>query len=218
MSETDRAPETQAPDLQADEAHASDAMAEPIPEHLTDAYLDGDNIKKLAQARIDEMQAEIDGLKDQQLRLAAELENTRRRGERERQEASRYAINRFAQDLLSVADNMQKAIEHAPDDPASMSKEGFASLVNGMKMTEKELLTVFERNGITRIVPEGERFDPNLHQAIAQVPGGGLPRDHVADVVAAGFVIGERVVRPAMVTVSTGAEHAPADDEGGPAA
>lgn len=180
-----------------------------IPAHLRDDALDGAQIKRLAQERIDEMQGEIDAAKEQTLRLAAELENTRRRADRERQDAAKYGITGFARDLLSVADNMAKAIELAPEDPSAMSKEGLSSLVNGMKMTERELITVFERNGIKRISPAGERFDPNVHQAIAQVPGGGLAKDHVADVVAPGFVIGDRVVRAAMVTVSTGAEHDP---------
>lgn len=188
---------------------ATPADAEPIPDHLTDAVLDGEVIKKLAEERIAELQAEIEGQKEQVLRLAADLENTRRRADREKQDAARYGINKFAQDLLSVADNFAKAIELAPEDPSSMDKEGFAALINGIRMTEKELLTVFERNGITRISPAGEKFDPNVHQAIAQVPGGGVPKDHVADVVAPGFVIGERVLRAAMVTVSTGAEAAP---------
>ena len=186
-----------------------ESYEQPVPDHLTDAALDGGQIKKLAQERIDEMQAEIDQAKDQTLRLAAELENTRRRADKERQDAARYGITSFARDLLSVADNMAKAIELAPEDPSQMSAEGLAGLVNGMRMTEKELLTVFERNGITRLDPKGEKFDPNIHQAIAQVPGGGLPKDHVADVAAPGFVIGDRVVRAAMVTVSTGAEHDP---------
>ena len=189
---------------------AAGAAQADIPEHLRDDALDGAQIKRLAQERIDEMQAEIDAAKEQTLRLAAELENTRRRADRERQDAAKYGITGFARDLLSVADNMAKAIELAPEDPSAMSKEGLAALVNGMKMTERELLTVFERNGVKRISPAGERFDPNVHQAIAQVPGGGLAKDHVADVVAPGFVIGDRVVRAAMVTVSTGAEHDPA--------
>lgn len=214
MSETD--PLNGDPDAMFDDPEAEDQADayEPttlgddqdIPEHLRDDALDGAQIKKLAQARIDEMQAEIDQAKEQTLRLAAELENTRRRADRERQDAAKYGITGFARDLLSVADNMAKAIELAPEDPSAMSKEGLDALVNGMRMTEKELLAVFERNGIKKLDPKGEPFDPNVHQAIAQVPGGGLAKDHVADVVAPGFVIGERVVRAAMVTVSTGAE------------
>ncbi|WP_051881444.1 nucleotide exchange factor GrpE [Parvularcula oceani] len=184
-----------------------EAAFEPIPDHLTDEALDGAQIKRLAEGRIAEIEAERDQAKDQALRLAAELENTRRRAERERADAAKYGISSFARDLLSVADNLSRAIELAPDDPAKLDKGGLESLVGGMKMTERELLTVFERHGVKKLDPKGERFDPNVHQAIAQVPGGGLPKDHVADVAAPGFVIGDRVVRAAMVTVSTGAEH-----------
>ncbi len=229
MSETSRLDDAPGDEARADDEQGADDVqdygqdhdagrgpgpGEPIPDHLTDAALDGENIKRLAQARIDEMQAEIGALKEQALRLAAELENTRRRAEREKQDAARYGITGFARDLLSVADNMAKAIELAPEDPASMSPEGLKGLVGGMRMTERELLTVFERHGVRRIDPKGERFDPNVHQAIAQVPGGGVPKDHVADVAAPGFVIGDRVVRAAMVTVSTGADQA--GEEGAP--
>ncbi|MBB4658136.1 nucleotide exchange factor GrpE [Parvularcula dongshanensis] len=216
MSETNAAPQDDAPKNDAPETSAEETAEvqatpefEPIPEHLRDEALDGHQIKKLAEERIAEMQAELEAANDKALRLAAELENTRRRAERERGEAARYGISGFARDLLSVADNMAKAIELAPEDPSSMTKEGLEALVNGMRMTERELIAVFERNGVTRIAPKGERFDPNLHQAIAQVPGGGLPKDHVADVAAPGFVIGDRVLRAAMVTVSTGAEAQP---------
>ncbi|NNU15886.1 nucleotide exchange factor GrpE [Parvularcula sp. ZS-1/3] len=180
-----------------------------IPDHLTDAALDGGKVKEIAEARIAELQKEVEQEKDRALRLAAELENTRRRADREKQEAAKYGITNFARDLLSVADNFARALELAPEDPSKMDPEGFKGLINGMKMTEKELITVFERNGIKRIEPAGEKFDPNVHQAIAQVPGNGEPKDHVVDVAAPGFVIGDRVIRAAMVTVSTGAGAAP---------
>lgn len=180
-------------------------MTEDVPEHLRDDALDGHQIKKLAEERIGELQAEIEQQKDQLLRLAAELENTRRRAEREKNDAAKYGITSFARDLLSVADNFSRALEHAPEDPTAIDAEGLKGLINGMRMTEKELITIFERNGVTRIDPKGDKFDPNIHQAIAQVPGQGEPKDIVVDVVAPGFVIGDRVIRAAMVTVSTGA-------------
>ncbi|MEM9840008.1 MAG: nucleotide exchange factor GrpE [Pseudomonadota bacterium] len=176
-----------------------------VPDHLTDAALDGHKIKEIAEQRIAELEAEVAGEKDRALRLAAELENTRRRADREKGEAAKYGITGFARDLPSVADNFSRALELAPEEPSQMDAEGFRGLINGLRMTEKELITVFERNGIQRISPAGEKFDPNIHQAIAQVPGNGEPKDHVVDVAAPGFVIGDRVIRAAMVTVSTGA-------------
>lgn len=205
MSETD-APK---PNDNADHAAAPDHDAPTpeveIPDHLTDEALDGGRIKELAEKRIAELQAELEQEKDRTLRLAAELENTRRRAEREKSETARYSITAFARDLLSVADNFARALELAPDDPLDMDKEGFRGLVNGLRMTEKELITVFSRHGIQKVEPKGEKFDPNIHQAIAQVPGNGEPKDHVVDVAAPGFIIGDRVIRAAMVTVSTGA-------------
>ena len=213
MSETNgHAPDNQALPDENEISQESAAPAQDIPEHLTDAALDGGKVKELAEARIAELLKEIEAEKDRGLRLAAELENTRRRADREKQEASRYGITSFARDLLSVADNFSRALELAPDDPSQMDTEGFKGLINGMRMTEKELMTVFERNGIQRIEPKGEKFDPNIHQAIAQVPGNGEPKDHVVDVAAPGFVIGDRVIRAAMVTVSTGANAGPSSE------
>ncbi len=207
MSDTnghaDKPQESDAPTVDATAQTATPEME--IPEHLRDEALDGGKVKELAEARIAELQAEVEQEKDRGLRLAAELENTRRRADREKSEAAKYGISSFARDLLSVADNFSRALELAPENPADMDAEGFRGLINGLRMTEKELMTVFERNGIQRISPAGEKFDPNIHQAIAQVPGNGEPRDHVVDVAAPGFVIGDRVIRAAMVTVSTGA-------------
>ena len=207
MSDTnghaDKPQESDAPTVDATAQTATPEME--IPEHLRDEALDGGKVKELAEARIAELQAEVEQEKDRGLRLAAELENTRRRADREKSEAAKYGISSFARDLLSVADNFSRALELAPENPADMDAEGFRGLINGLRMTEKELMTVFERNGIQRISPAGEKFDPNIHQAIAQVPGNGEPKDHVVDVAAPGFVIGDRVIRAAMVTVSTGA-------------
>ena len=208
---------TQSPGNPSAEAPAQPEPATPdmeIPEHLRDEVLDGAKIKELAEARIAELQAEVEQEKDRALRLAAELENTRRRADREKSEAAKYGISSFARDLLSVADNFARALELAPENPADMDAEGFKGLINGMRMTEKELMTIFERNGIQRISPAGEKFDPNIHQAIAQVPGNGEPKDHVVDVAAPGFVIGDRVIRAAMVTVSTGAGAATSGEDG----
>ncbi len=150
---------------------------------------------------------EIAELNDRVLRLAAELENTRRRAAREKTDAGRYAIAAFARDLLGVADNFERALHAAgvsgEDIPEGRS-EAFKGLVEGLKMTEKELLTILERHGVTRIFPQGEKFDPNLHQAVAQIPGGDVPAGHVVDVAQPGFTIGDRVLRAAMVTVSSG--------------
>ncbi len=151
----------------------------------------------------DELRLEVAALNDRMLRFAAELENTRRRADREKADAGRYAIGQFARDLLSVADNFDRALRAVPSDGDNPSADSLTSVIAGLQMTEKELLSVFERHGVRRLFPQGEKFDPHLHQAVAQVPSD-LPVGHVVDVAQPGFMIGERVLRAAMVTVSTG--------------
>lgn len=152
----------------------------------------------------DEAQAEISSLKDQVLRLAADLENTRRRGERDKSDAAKYAIANFARDLLSVADNFERALAAVPEDNADLPPEAVSGLLTGVRMTDNELRAILQRHGVKQIETEGVKFDPNLHQAVAQMPSE-APAGHVANVAQSGFTIGDRVLRAAMVVVSTGA-------------
>lgn len=170
---------------------------------------DGNEPENGAEDAVDALREELTILNDKVLRLAAELENTRRRADREKQDASRYAIAGFARDLLTVADTFSRALETAPKEGDEVSPEALSALVSGVRMTDAALLGVLERHGVKRIDPKGEKFDPNLHQAVAQAPGG-VPAGHVLDVAQPGFVIGDRVLRAAMVVVSTGP--ATADD------
>ncbi len=162
-----------------------------------------------AEEAVEALREELSVLNDKVLRLAAELENTRRRAEREKQDAGRYAIASFARDLLSVADTFERALGSAPAEGEAVSPETLSALVSGIRMTDAALLNVLERHGVKRIDPKGEKFDPNLHMAVAQAPGA-APAGHVLDVAQPGFVIGDRVLRAAMVVVSTGA---PAGDD-----
>lgn len=149
------------------------------------------------------LRAEVAELNDRILRLAAEVENTRRRGEREKADAGRYAISNFARDLLTVADTFERALAAAPGEGEHATAETITSLLTGLKLTERELLSVLERNGVRRVYPKGEKFDPNLHQAVAQAPGS-APAGYAEEVAQPGFTIGDRVLRAAMVIVSTG--------------
>ncbi len=147
-------------------------------------------------------------LKDQLMRLAAELENTRRRSEREKREAGQYAIANFARDLIGVADNFERALRAAGVSDETIPEghsEEFNSLVAGIQLTEKELLKILQRHGVAKLEPAGQKFDPNLHQAVANVPSANVEKGSVVDVAQPGFTIGERVLRAAMVTVSSGA-------------
>lgn len=158
---------------------------------------------------------EVADLKDRLLRAMAEAENLRKRGERERMEASKFAITRFARDLLSVADNMRRAIDAVPGEARERMDEVMRNLLVGVEMTEKELLSVFERHSVKPLVPRGERFDPNFHQAVAEVPDA-QPDGTVVEVFQTGYVLDDRLLRPAMVTVAKGGEKTdPATDKAG---
>lgn len=161
-------------------------------------------IDEAASGRIAELESELSALNDRVLRLAAELENTRRRAEREKQDASRYAIAAFARDLVAVADIFDRALQMLPPEGAEASAETLTGFAAGVRMTERTLAATLERHGVKKIDPKGEKFDPNLHQAVAQAPAPGVPAGHVAETAQTGFVIGDRVLRAAMVVVSTG--------------
>lgn len=143
---------------------------------------------------------QIADLKDKLLRALAENENVRRRAERQQGEASQYAIAGFARDVLSIADNLHRALEAVPESVRSNS-EG-ETFVSGIEMTERELLSSLERHGIRKIVPEGEKFDHNLHQAVFEVEDTDAPAGTVVQVVQPGYVIKDRLLRPAMVGVA----------------
>lgn len=148
-------------------------------------------------------QAEIAELKDRLLRTAAESENLRKRMEREKEDALKYGAAKFSKDILTVADNLRRAIENAPQAEAEAS-EPVRNLVVGIEATERELLSVFERHGITRIDPKGQRFDPNQHQAMFEVQDPTQPSGIVVQVIAAGYMQHGRLLRAAMVGVSKG--------------
>lgn len=147
------------------------------------------------------LQSEVAALKDQVLRARAETENVRRRADRDKSEASAYAVTGFARDLLNVGDNLRRALDAMPEDAADNMK-GF---IEGVEMTERELLNIMERHGITKVNPEvGEKFDHKFHQAMFEVPTEEQAPGSVMQVVAPGYVIKDRLLRPAMVGVAKG--------------
>jgi molecular chaperone GrpE len=149
-----------------------------------------------------ELEVELAEYKDRLLRALAETENVRRRAQREREDASKYAIAGFAKDLLSAADNLGRALESLPE--AQAKDERTRSLIAGVAATERELLGVFERRGIKRIDPKGECFDHNLHQAIFETERPDQPNGSVVEVLQPGYVLHDRLLRPAMVGVAKG--------------
>lgn len=155
---------------------------------------------------------ENEELKDRALRAAAEMENLRRRTARELHDARTYAIANFAREMLSVSDNLQRALDAIPQEAKAAGDAGFKSLIEGVEITERAMLASLERHGVKKLVPEGERFDPNFHQAMFEVPNPDVPANTVVQVVQPGYSIGDRVLRPAMVGVSKGGpKQAPAE-------
>jgi molecular chaperone GrpE len=143
-------------------------------------------------------------LKDRLLRTLAEMENLRKRTEREVTDARLYGVASFARDILGVADNMRRALDAVSPELRASAEPGVKALIDGVELTERELLKALEKNGVRQFSPRGEKFDPNVHQAMFEVPNPSVPAGSVVEVVAPGYMIGERVLRPAMVGVSKG--------------
>jgi molecular chaperone GrpE len=159
--------------------------------------------------------AEIARLKDQLLRALAETENLRRRAQREREDAVKYAATGFAREMLPVADNLGRALAAIPAGAAE-ADPALKALQEGVAATERQLLAGFERHGITRIDPMGERFDSNLHQAMFEVPGTGKPVGTIVQVLQPGYLLNDRLLRPAMVGVAKAEPGSAADGGGAP--
>lgn len=167
-----------------------------------EAEAEADAASLSPEERIAALEKELAESQDRALRALAEAENTRRRAQRERIDAEKYAISRFAEGLLSVADNLRRALDSLPESEAKDDRT--RSLLAGVAATERELLAVFERHGLKRIDPKGERFDHNFHQAVFEVESSGQPAGTVVEVLQPGYVLQDRLLRPAMVGVAKG--------------
>ena len=160
-----------------------------------------ENSDAAAFAVLEALKAEVESLKDQRLRALAEAENIRRRAERDRAEASQYAVTKFARDMLGIADNFARALAAVPAAVRDAADPQLKAVLDGVEATDRQLRQTLERYGVKAVDTSG-KFDPNLHQAIAEVPGGDRPAGAIVDVMQTGFMIGERLLRPAMVTVA----------------
>jgi molecular chaperone GrpE len=180
-------------------------MPDDLPEETTPpAEASPEAIARALQSIIEEKDAEIAALKDQSLRALAEVENIRRRSEREQADTAKYAVSKFAGDLVSVLENLMRATSSITDEQRESSPL-FKNLAVGVEMTLKELLTSFEKYGIKRIDPLGQKFDHQLHQAVAQIESPDAEAGTVVQVLQAGYVIHDRLLRPAMVGVAASA-------------
>ena len=183
------------------DTRADEAAAPKIPEETPEAAPQADPVAALAKEAAD--------LKDRLLRTLAEMENLRRRTEKEVADARAYGVTNFARDILAVADNMERALKALDDEIRAKADAGVKALLDGVELTERELINVMEKHGVRRIEPAGQKFDPNLHQAMLEVPDPSVPAGTVVQVMQPGYTIGERVLRPALVGIAKGGPKAP---------
>ena len=163
---------------------------------------DSENPHAAEFAVLQSLQAEVEVLKDQRLRALAEAENIRRRADKEKNDASQYAVTKFARDMVGIADNFARALAAVPADVRAAADPQVQAVLDGVEATDRQLIQTLERYGVKPVDTSDGKFDPNLHQAIAEVPGNGKPAGSIVDVVQSGFMIGDRLLRPAMVTVA----------------
>lgn len=149
---------------------------------------------------IESLQADLDKMKDQWLRALADAENNRKRAAKEREDTQKFAVTNFARELLSVADNLRRALENCPQTPDL--PEPVKALITGVDMTEKEFLNILERHGVKKIDPIHQKFDPNFHQAMFEVETDEHAPSHIVQVLQHGYVLHDRLLRPALVGVS----------------
>ncbi|WP_105381250.1 nucleotide exchange factor GrpE [Neorhizobium alkalisoli] len=190
--------------------HGPDATAaENTAEAVASALYDAANQDAEAPAAaepdpIEVLRAENNELRDRFLRLAAEMDNLRRRTDRDVKDAKSYAVAGFARDMLAVSDNLRRALDAVPTEMRAAADAALTTLLEGVELTERSMLSALERHGIKKIDAEGQKFDPHFHQAMFEIPNAAVPNNTVVQVVQAGYTIGERVLRPAMVGVAKG--------------
>ncbi len=177
----------------------------------------GHQVVTTLMADKDKLTAELAESKDKVLRTLAELENVRRRTEREKLDISKYAVSEFARDVIGLGDTIERAIEHVPAEAAA-NDPALKSFLEGVQLMERELLATLERHGVVRVNPEGEKFDPNKHQAVMEKENPDVPPGTIVQVLQSGFMIGERTLRPAVVMVARGGAKAPKPVEPEPTA
>jgi molecular chaperone GrpE len=186
------------PDLQKTDPVTPGQTGEPV---VSKPYVMPDDPE---EGSIEAVKKEVVEMRDKMLRTLAEMENLRKRTSREVADARTYGITGFARDVLEIADNLQRALDAVPAEAKAAADPGLKALMEGVELTERSLLNALERHGVKRLDPSGGKFDPNFHQAMYEVPDPSVPAGTVVEVVQAGYTIGDRVLRPALVAVSKG--------------
>jgi molecular chaperone GrpE len=196
------------PDLQKNDPANPAQASEPV---VSKPYVMPDDPET---GSVEALAKEAAEARDKMLRTLAEMENLRKRTAREVSDARLYGITGFARDVLDIADNLQRALDAVPAEARANADAGLAALIDGVELTERSLLNTLEKNGVKKFDPAGQRFDPNFQQAMYEVPDPSVPSGTVVQVMQAGYTIGERVLRPALVGVSKGgAKAAPASND-----
>jgi molecular chaperone GrpE len=150
--------------------------------------------------------------RDKMLRTLAQMENLRKRTAREVSDARTYGISGFARDVLDIADNLQRALDAVPAEARAAADPGLKALIEGVELTERSLHNALEKNGVRKFDPAGEKFDPNVHQAMYEIPDPSVPAGTIAQVIQSGYMIGDRILRPALVGVAKGGAKAAASE------
>jgi len=159
---------------------------------------------------VEALQKEASEARDRMLRTLAEMENLRKRTTKEVADSKLYGITGFARDVLDIADNLQRALDAVPAESRANAEPGLKALIEGVELTERSLLNALEKHGVKKFDPQGQKFDPNFQQAMFEVPDPSVPSGTVVQVMQAGYTIGERVLRPALVGVAKGGAKAAA--------
>ncbi|MBN8543744.1 MAG: nucleotide exchange factor GrpE [Alphaproteobacteria bacterium] len=180
----------------------TEAAEQHEPEMPPEEQPDAEAIARALNVLLEEKEKEVAALKDQSLRALAEVENIRRRAERDQADTAKYAVSKFAGDLVGVLENLQRAVD-AISPELRKEQPAVGNLAIGVEMTLKELLGAFEKHGIKRLDPLGQKFDHNFHQAVTQVEDGKAEAGTILQVLQAGYIIHDRLLRPAMVVVAT---------------
>jgi molecular chaperone GrpE len=193
------------PDLQKNDPANPAQASEPV---VSKPYVMPDDPET---GSVEALTKEAADARDKMLRTLAEMENLRKRTAREVSDARTYGITGFARDVLDIADNLQRALDAVPAETRDNADPGLKALIEGVELTERSLLNTLEKNGVKKFDPAGQKFDPNFQQAMYEVPDASVPSGTVLQVVQTGYMIGERILRPALVGVSKGgAKAAPA--------
>src|SRR5260370_12881604 len=192
------------PDLQKNEPVDPAQASEPV---VSKPYIMPDDPETGSAEALAKEAAEA---RDKMLRTLAEMENLRKRTSREVADARTYGITGFARDVLDIADNLQRALDALPAEAREAADSGLKALIEGVELTERSLLNTLEKNGVKKFDPSGGKFDPNFHQAMYEVPDPSVPAGTVVQVMQSGFMIGDRILRPALVGLSKGGAKASA--------